>query len=324
MNINTFINFFGGIGLFLFGMKLMSESIENRAGDKLKKILNKVTKNNYYGIAIGAGVTALIQSSSALTVLLVGFVNSGIICFEQSIGLLMGSNIGTTITSWIVGLLDIHGTGLILTLLNPRFFTPLFAIIGASILIFSINKQKHSIANIIIGFSILMYGILIMSDVMKPLANNEYFRSILTAFNNPLISFTAGILFTAVIQSSSASIGVLQTLTVTGGITYRIAIPIILGLNIGTCITALISSIGVNINAKKVAYAHLLFNVLGSVFAFTVYFLIMLVIQNKLNTIITSANIAIVHTLFNVSTTILLLPFTKQLTKIINKTIKEK
>ncbi len=324
MNINVFINFFGGIGLFLFGMKLMSESIENRAGNSLKSILNRVTKNKFNGILVGAGTTAVIQSSSALTVLLVGFVNSGLLTFEQSIGLLMGSNIGTTITSWIVGSLDIRGSGLIFTVLNPKFFTPLFAIIGSTILVLAKSRRKNTFAHILLGFSVLMYGILIMSDTMRPLADNENFISILTAFNNPIIAFTAGIIFTAVIQSSSASIGVLQTLTVTGGVTYKIAIPIILGLNIGTCVTALISSIGVNINAKKVAIAHLMFNVVGTIISFIIYTIIFFLINNKLNEIISSSSIALIHTLFNVTTTLLLIPFTNQLTKLINRITKQR
>lgn len=321
MNINAFINFFGGIALFLFGMKIMSESLENRTGGKLKEILNSVSKNKLYGILVGAGTTAAIQSSSALTVLLVGFVNSGLITFEQSVGMLMGSNIGTTMTSWIVSLLDISGDNLLLKILNPKFFTPFFAIIGAIFLIAGKNRNKIKLAHILLGFSVLMYGILIMSDIMKPLSNNENFVSILTAFNNPLIAFIAGVVFTAIIQSSSASIGVLQTLTVTGSITYKVAIPIIIGLNIGTCVTALISAIGVNKNAKKVAVTHLLFNVIGAILSFTALILIYLFYGKILNQTIHSTAIALIHTAFNIFTTMVLSLFTHKLTAFVNKIV---
>lgn len=262
MDIFSVFGLLGGLALFLFGMSVMSSGLEKLAGGRLENIIKGMTSNKYKSLALGAGVTAVIQSSSAVTVMLVGLVNSGIMSLEQSVGAIMGSNIGTTITAWLLSLVGISSDNIVLKMLKPTSFSPLLAFIGILLYIASKSSRKKDAGLVLIGFAILMYGMNFMSESMKPLANNQGFTSMLTAFNNPILGVLAGLVITAVIQSSSASVGILQAISLTGGITYGIAIPIIMGQNIGTCVTSLISSIGVNRNSRRVATIHIMFNVI--------------------------------------------------------------
>ncbi|MBR3593371.1 MAG: Na/Pi cotransporter family protein [Clostridia bacterium] len=323
MSIFSVITLLGGLAFFLYGMNVMSSGLEKVAGGKLEHTLRKMTGNRFLGLVLGAGITIAIQSSSALTVMLVGLVNSGLMEFGQTIGVIMGSNIGTTFTAWILSLAGLESNNVWLNLLKPVNFSMIFALVG--ILLSSVAKsdRKKSIGNIMIGFAVLMCGMTLMGDAMEPLADMPEFVSLLTAFKNPVVCVLVGAAFTGIIQSSAASVGILQSLALTGGITYGMAIPIIMGQNIGTCVTAVISSIGVSRNAKKVAVVHLSFNIIG-----TLLFLIpFLLIEEFIGFSFTDKPIspfmvAIVHSIFNVVTTFLLLPFTKLLEKLANKIIK--
>ncbi len=324
MSIFSVFTLLGGLALFLYGMNVMSDGLEKTAGGKLEQILRKMTDNRFKGFLLGLGVTAAIQSSSALTVMLVGLVNSGIMKFSQTIGAIMGSNIGTTVTSWILSLAGLESDTFFLKLLKPANFSMIFALIGVILISFTKSEKKKSAGSILVGFAVLMTGMTLMSDATEPLSEMPQFVSVLTAFNNPLLGVVVGALFTALIQSSSASVGILQALAVSGGITYGMAIPIIMGQNIGTCITAIISSIGVSRNAKKVSVVHLCFNIIGT----SVWLGIFLIANAMLdfafiNTEISPFMIAVVHSIFNVLTTALLLPFGNQLEKIANRIIKE-
>ena len=309
----------GGLAFFLFGMNIMSSGLEKMAGGKLEGTLTKMTSNKLLGLVFGAGVTIAIQSSSALTVMLVGLVNSGLMQFGQTISVLMGSNIGTTLTAWLLSLAGIEGEAWYLEILKPKNFAAIFAFVGILLNMVAKSEKKKSMGSIFIGFAILMSGMTLMSDSMKPLAESEAFASILVAFSNPLIAVLIGAVFTGVIQSSAASVGILQALSLSGGITYGMALPIIMGQNIGTCVTAVLSSIGVNKNARKVAVVHMAFNVIG-----TVIFLIPLLILDwgfnfkYLDMEIDPFMIAVCHSIFNVVTTFMLLPFTKQLERLAN------
>ncbi|MGN1080935.1 MAG: Na/Pi cotransporter family protein, partial [Acutalibacteraceae bacterium] len=324
MTVFSITAMLGGLAFFLYGMSILSGSLEKAAGGAFEKNLKKVTSNRFMSLLLGAGITVAIQSSSALTVMLVGLVNSGIIEFGQTIGILMGSNIGTTVTAWILSLAGIDSNSFWINLLKPKYFSPIFALIGIILYMTGKTDRKKNTGNILIGFSILMYGMEIMSETVKPLADSESFVNILTAFKNPILALLVGIIFTAVIQSSSASVGVLQALSTTGAMSYGAAIPIIMGLNIGTCITSVISSIGVNRNAKKVAAVHLAFNIIGTVilfipFLFLYYFSSAGLSEHSVSPIM----IAVLHTFFNIATTFILLPFTKFLEKFANKVIKD-
>ena len=261
-----------GLALFLYGMSLMSQGLEKLAGGKLEGILKKMTSNPVKSLFLGIGITAVIQSSSAVTVMLVGLVNSGIMQLSGTVGVIMGSNIGTTVTAWILSLVGIESNNVWIKLLKPESFSPILALIGIILMMSSKTSKKKDIGSIMIGFAILMYGMDFMSDSVSPLADMPEFTSMLTAFTNPLLGILTGLVLTAVIQSSSASVGILQALTLTGGISYGMAIPIIMGQNIGTCVTALISSIGVNKNAKRVAVIHIAFNLLGTAVCLLLYF----------------------------------------------------
>lgn len=318
MTIFNFITFIGGLAMFLFGMNYMGTSLEKLGGGKFETILEKMTDNRIKGVLLGAGITAIIQSSSAVTVMAVGFVNSGIMSLNQVVGIIMGANIGTTITSWILSLSSIESTNLILSLLKPTSFTPILAIIGVIMLMVSKKSKYKDIGAIFLGFAILIFGMDNMTNAVAPLKDIEEFTNILTMFSNPLLGVIAGALLTAVIQSSSASVGILQALTVTGTISYATAFPIILGQNIGTCITAIISSFGTSKNAKRTALVHLLFNVLGVSIAMILFY--------GANAIFTlpffdktanSTDIAIIHSVFNIFATIILFPFGKQIEKLV-------
>ena len=322
MNIYSILQLCGGLAFFLFGMHVMSGSLEKLAGGNLQKILKEVTSNPIKSLFFGAIVTIAIQSSSALTVMLVGLVNSGIMELAQTVGVIMGSNIGTTLTAWILSLSGIESDNLFISMLKPENFSPVIALIGV-IMIMGSKKEKHKDVGIIMaGFAVLMYGMQLMSGAVSPLADMPEFTGLLTTFNNPFLGVLVGAVFTGVIQSSAASVGVLQALAMTGAISYSMAIPIIMGQNIGTCVTALLSSIGVNKNAKRVSIIHISFNLFGTAIGLVVYCIARYVVDLALfNDSITPVMIAVFHSIFNIATTIILLPFSNTLVKIAKKLV---
>lgn len=325
MDIFSIFTLLGGLAFFLYGMNVMSKGLEKVAGGRLEKMLKLMTANPIKSLALGMGITIAIQSSSALTVMLVGLVNSGIMNLGQTVGIIMGSNIGTTLTAWILSLSGIESSNFFLRLLKPESFSPIVALIGVLMMMSAKKDKTKSIGSILIGFSILMYGMELMSSAMKPLADMPEFAGILTAFTNPILGVVFGTIFTGIIQSSAASVGILQALSLTGGITYGMAIPIIMGQNIGTCVTALISSIGVGTNAKRVAAVHISFNMIGTIICLTAFYLADFILKFKfINTAVNPVGIALCHTIFNITTTIILLPFAKQLEKLAILMVKDK
>lgn len=326
MDIFSVFTLVGGLALFLYGMNTMGDGLEKLSGGRLEKTLEKMTSNIFKAVLLGAGVTMVIQSSSATTVMVVGFVNSGIMKLEQAIGIIMGANVGTTITSWILSLTGIQGDSLLINLLKPTTFSPILAFIGIIMLMFNKRGKSRDIATILLGFAILMFGMDTMSASVKGLAEVPEFTNILMAFsNNPLLGVLAGAIITAVIQSSSASVGILQALSLTGGITFASAIPIVMGQNIGTCVTALISCIGAKKNAKRAAFVHLYFNIIGTIVLMVAYYSLNAVFNFAFaDQFVNPADIAIIHTVFNVSCTIILLPFSKLLGKLACLTIRDK
>lgn len=324
MNIYSIITLCGGLAFFLFGMHVMSGSLEKVAGGKLEDILKTLTSNPGKSLILGAVITIAIQSSSALTVMLVGLVNSGIMDLSQTVGVIMGSNVGTTLTAWILGLNGLKTDNIFLSMLKPENFSPIIALIGVIMIMGAKSTKKRDIGTIMVGFSVLMFGMELMSDSVAPLANMPEFTNILTAFKNPLLGVLIGTVFTGIIQSSAASVGVLQALSLTGSITYGMAIPIIMGQNIGTCVTALLSSIGVNKNAKKVSVIHISFNLIGTILGLIVYFVFKDVIKiSGFDNAISSFAVAGFHSVFNIATTIVLLPFSNKLVTLANIVIKE-
>ena len=322
MDIFSVISFLGGLAFFLYGMSLLGDGLSRASGGKMEKILEKLTNSRVKAVLLGAGVTAVIQSSSATTVMVVGFVNAGIMKLSQAVGLIMGANIGTTATSWILSLTGIEGSNFFLQMLKPTSFAPLLAIVGAFILMLSKNEKKKNVATIMVGFAILMSGMTAMSSAVEPLAEVPEFGRILVKFANPVAGVLAGMIITAVIQSSSASVGILQALCATGNVTYGLAIPIIMGQNIGTCITAIMSAIGANKNAKRAAAIHLYFNLIGTVVCMTLFYTVNAFVRfDFLTDAIGPANIAIIHSIFNIFTTALLLPFGNQLVKLAQLTV---
>lgn len=325
MDIFSIITLFGGLAFFIYGMNVMSAGLEKSSNGSLTKNLNKITKNRYIAMLFGAGMTIAVQSSSAVTVMLVGLVNSGLLEFGQTIGVLMGSNIGTTLTAWILSLAGIDSDVIWLNLLKPKNFAPIFALIGIVMTMMGKKEKWKSLGSVLIGFAILMFGMTLMSDSMEPLSEMPEFASMLTAFSNPIIAVIIGAVFTGIIQSSAASVAILQALSLAGGVTYGMAIPIIMGQNIGTCVTALISSIGVSRNAKKVAVVHLSFNIFGTLICLIPFCLGDMIFNWEFTSWeISPLMIAIIHSIFNVLTTALLLPFAKQLEKLANWVIKDK
>ena len=324
MTFFDFLTMLGGLALFLYGMNLMGDGLSKASGGRLERILEKLTSNPLKAVLLGAGVTAVIQSSSATTVMVVGFVNSGIMKLQQAVGIIMGANIGTTITSWILGLSGIDSSSFFVKLLKPTSFSPVLALIGVVFLLFTNKDNLKNAAAILIGFAILMFGMDTMSEAVKPLRDVPEFTSILTRFSNPILGMIAGLVLTAVIQSSSASVGILQALCATGAVGYGAAIPIIMGQNIGTCVTAMISGIGASKNAKRTALVHLYFNVIG-----TVLFMVAFYAINAVNPFpfmedaATPFGIAAVHSVFNVVATLCLLPFSKLLVKLAVMTVKD-
>lgn len=325
MTIFDVLALIGGLAMFLFGMNYMGNSLERLGGGKFESILEKMTNNPIKGVLLGAGVTAVIQSSSAVTVMTVGFVNSGIMSLSQVTGIIMGSNIGTTITSWILSLTGIESSNIFISMLKPTSFTPVLALIGIALHMMSKSDKKKEVGSILLGFAILMFGMDAMSDAVAPLKDVPEFTSILTMFSNPILGVLAGALLTAVIQSSSASVGILQALTVTGSITVGSAFPIILGQNIGTCVTALISSIGTSKNAKRTAVIHLSFNIIGVILALLLFYGVDAFIGLPfIDNIASETTIAIIHTAFNMFATLVLFPFSKQLEKLACIIVRDK
>ena len=324
MDIFGVLNMVCGLALFLYGMHIMGDGLTRMSGGKLETILEKLTNNKIKAVLLGAGVTAVIQSSSATTVMVVGFVNSGIMKLTQAAGVIMGANIGTTITSWILSLTGIEGSNLFVKLLKPSSFTPIMALIGVAFILFTKSEKKHNIGQILVGFTVLMNGMDMMSAAVKPLANVPEFTNILLMFTNPILGMIAGMVLTAVIQSSSASVGILQALCVTGAVQYSAALPIIMGQNIGTCVTALLSSVGASKNARRASLIHLYFNLLGTILFMAVFYAINAVVPFAfLNDSANAAGIAVIHTTFNVTATLVLLPLSGVLEKLACVTVPD-
>ncbi len=325
MDIFSVFTLLGGLALFLYGMNVMGAGLDKVAGGRLERILEKLTSNPIKSVFLGALVTAVIQSSSATTVMVVGFVNSGIMKLSNAVGIIMGANLGTTATAWILSLSGLEGDSFFVKIFKPSSFSPILAFIGIILFMVSKRDRKKDIGIILIGFAILMTGMESMSGAVKPLADVPGFRNILVMFSNPLLGVLTGAVLTAIIQSSSASVGILQAISITGGLTYSAAIPIIMGQNIGTCITAILSGIGASKNARRASLVHLYFNLIGTIAFLAVFYTIQYTIGFPfINDSVDAVSIAIVHTLFNLFSTAVLLPFSKGLEKLACLTIKDK
>lgn len=317
MTIFNIFSLLGGLALFLYGMDIMGEGLKRLSGGKLESILRKLTSSPLKGVLVGLVVTGIIQSSSATTVMVVGFVNSGIMKLSQAVSVIMGANIGTTVTSWILSMAGIEGENIFVQMLEPSSFSPVLAFIGIILLMFSKSEKKNDVGTILLGFAVLMTGMLSMSGAVAPLADVPEFGRLMTMFSNPILGMIAGAVFTAIIQSSSASVGILQALCATGSIPYAVALPVIMGQNIGTCITAILSAVGANRNSKRTALIHLFFNVIGtSIFMIGFYTLNIFVDFVFLEQQANETGIAIIHSCFNIGATILLLPFSNLLVKL--------
>lgn len=324
MDLFDVLTLIGGLSLFLFGMNIMGDALERRAGNSLRTLLRKLTTNKIAGLLTGLGVTSVIQSSSATTVMVVGFVNSGLMTLKQAINVIMGANIGTTVTSWILSLGGIESSNLFVKLLKPSSFTPILALIGIIYYMFMKDSKKKDTGMILLGFATLMFGMESMSGAVSGLGDIPQFQQLFVMFQNPILGVLAGAVLTAVIQSSSASVGILQALAVTGQVTYGAAIPIIMGQNIGTCITAVLSSVGANKNAKRAALVHLMFNIMGTVFCLLLFMLIKITLAPALlNDPTDRLGIAVCHSVFNVLCTVILLPQSKLLEKIVYKLVPD-
>ncbi|MBQ8496297.1 MAG: Na/Pi cotransporter family protein [Clostridia bacterium] len=325
MDFTNILKLLGGVALFLFGMSVMGDALEKSAGSRLSSLLGKLTSNPLKGFALGLAVTAIIQSSSATTVMLVGFVNSGIMTLANVIPVIMGANVGTTVTAWILSLSGLSGDSFIITMLKPTSFTPILAAIGVVLYLFIKDSKKKDIGLILLGFSVLIFGMDYMTAAVEPLAEVPEFRELLLLFKNPIFGILAGAVLTAIIQSSSASVGILQALSTTGAVTFGAAIPIILGQNIGTCVTALISSIGANKGAKRVAMVHLSFNVIGATLVMILFYSLNAIFNfSFVDSLVDHKGIALVHTAFNIFCTLCLLPFCKQFEKLACFLVKDK
>ena len=324
MTVFDLLSLIGGLCLFLFGMNVMGEGLERRAGNSLKSLLGKLTNSKMRGFLTGLGVTAVIQSSSATTVMVVGFVNSKIMTLHQSIGVIMGANIGTTVTAWILSLGGISGDNIVLQLLKPTSFTPVLALVGIIFTMFSKSSGKKDVGTILLGFATLMFGMDAMSDAVSGLADIPEFANLFVAFKNPILGVIVGAVVTAIIQSSSASVGILQALSATGAVSYAAAVPIIMGQNIGTCVTAMLSSFGTNKNAKRAALVHLSFNVIGTVIWLSLFSIASAIFTPAiLGESATHLGIAICHSLFNILCTALLLPASSLLEKLAYKLVPD-
>jgi phosphate:Na+ symporter len=324
MSIFNILNLIGGLSLFLFGMSLMGQALERRAGNRLKILLGKLTTNRITGLTTGLGVTAVIQSSSATTVMVVGFVNSGLMTLRQAINVIMGANVGTTVTAWILSLSGISSDNVFVKLLKPSSFTPLLALIGIVLYMFFKESKKRDTGMILLGFATLMFGMEAMSGAVSGLRDLPEFQNLFVMFTNPVLGVLAGAILTAIIQSSSASVGILQALASTGAVTYGAAIPIIMGQNIGTCITAIISSVGANKNAKRAALVHLSFNVIGTVVWLSIFCIVKAVaVPAILGESASLMGIAVCHSAFNILCTMLMLPLAGMLEKMVKKMIPD-
>lgn len=322
MNFFGLLEMIGGLALFLYGMKTMGDALSKLAGGKLEQLLEKMTNTPIKAVILGAGVTAVIQSSSATTVMVVGFVNSGIMKLSQAVGVIMGANIGTTVTSWILSLTGIEGDGFFLQLLKPSSFTPVLALVGIILLLFVKNDKKNDIGTILLGFAVLMFGMETMSGAVKPLADVPEFTELFTAFEQPVLGMIVGAVLTAVIQSSSASVGILQAMCVTGSVTIKAALPVIMGQNIGTCVTALLSGIGAGKNAKRASLVHLYFNLIGTIVFMLIFYTLNAFCKfSFLSEAATGTDIAVIHSLFNIAATVVLLPLSKWIEKLAYLTI---
>ena len=324
MSIFDILNLIGGLCLFLFGMTVMGQALERRAGNKLKVLLSRMTSNKFIGLLTGLGVTAVIQSSSATTVMVVGFVNSGLMTLSQSINVIMGANIGTTVTAWILSLAGIDSQNIFISLLKPTSFTPILALIGIVYYMMSKRSDRKDTGLILLGFTILMFGMSTMSGAVSGLQHIPEFRELFLAFTNPVLGVLAGAVLTAIIQSSSASVGILQALASTGAVTYGAAVPILIGQHIGTCVTAMLSSVGTNKNARRAAMVHLSFNVIGGVLWLTVFYVIKTVFEPALLSQSASlVGIAVFHSIISIATTICLFPFSGLLEKLVCRIIPD-
>ena len=324
MDIFSILNLIGGLSLFLFGMSLMGQALERRAGNRLKVLLGKLTTNRITGLTTGLGVTAVIQSSSATTVMVVGFVNSGLMTLRQAINVIMGANVGTTVTAWILSLSGISSDNVFVKLLKPSSFTPILALIGIILYMFTKESKKRDTGMILLGFATLMFGMEAMSGAVSGLRDLPEFQNMFVAFTNPVLGVLAGAILTAIIQSSSASVGILQALASTGAVTYGAAIPIIMGQNIGTCITAIISAVGANKNAKRAALVHLSFNVIGTVVWLSIFCIVKAVaVPAILGESASLMGIAVCHSAFNILCTMLMLPLAGMLEKMVKKMIPD-
>lgn len=326
MDIYSFITLIGGLAFFLYGISIMSGGLEKVAGGRLEKLLKKMTSNPLKSFLLGAGITAVIQSSSAVTVMLIGLVNSGIMQLSQTVSVIIGANLGTTITAWLLSLTGIQeSAGALLKMLKPETFAPILAFIGILMIMMSKSNKRKSVGSVLIGFAILMFGMELMAGAMSPLASMPKFQNLMIAFTNPLLGFVVGLILTAIIQSSSASIGILQALTLGGGVTWGVAIPIILGQNLGTCISAVLASIGVNTNAKRVAGVHVIYNILSVGICLPLFIILNLIFRFKfLNTSISPFGVAIFHTVYNIFTAMILFPCVKLIEKLTIRFIPEK
>ena len=319
-----------GLALFLYGMDVMGDSLKRSAGSSLKKILEKMTSNPIKGFLLGLAVTAVIQSSSATTVMVVGFVNSGTMTLLQAVGVIMGANVGTAVTAWLTALsgMDSQGADSALAIvkwLKPDAWMPILAVIGICLVMFTKRGRKKDIGAVLLGFAVLMVGMSMMSDSVGGLKDNDAFKSILTMFENPILGVIAGLVLTAIVQSSSASVGILQSLTVTGAITYGAAIPIVMGQNIGTCVTAMISSVGANKNGKRAAIVHLFFNIIGVVIVLSVFYILNAIFSFAfVDSTIDMWGVAGVHTVFKIICVIIMGPFYRQFEKLAKLTIRDK
>ncbi len=325
MDILSFITLFGGLAFFLYGMRLLSESLKKTAGGRLEKLLNKATDNKFKGLTIGALITIAIQSSSAMTVMLVGFVNSGIMDLSQTVGVIFGSDIGTTLTAWILSLAGIDsGDNIFLKLLKPSCFSLIFALLGIILIMVAKKQRNKDIGSMLLGFSILMQGMTMMSSSMEPLKEMDSFVSIMTAFKNPILGVLSGAVVTGIIQSSAAAIGILQSISMTGQLTYGMAIPLVMGANIGTCMTAILSSIGVNRDAKRVTVIHVAIKLIGTVVWLVVFYSINAIVDfDFMNSPVNIVGVAAIHSVFNIANTVLLFPFSRLLVKLAHFIVKE-
>ncbi len=324
MDIFDILMLVGGLSLFLFGMNVMGQALERSAGSRLELLLGKMTSNKYLGLLMGLGVTAVIQSSSATTVMVVGFVNSSLMSLRQAIHVIMGANIGTTVTAWILSLSGVSGENLVLQLLKPMSFTPILALIGLGFQMLAKTAKKKEIGNILLGFAVLMFGMDIMSDSVAGLAEVPAFRELFVMFQNPILGVLVGALLTAVVQSSSASVGILQAFALTGQISFGAAVPIIMGQNIGTCITAILASFGTNKNAKRAALVHLSFNMLGTLIWLSLFSVANAIFRFPIfDAAATPAGIAVAHSIFNIACVLLLFPMSGLLEKLAYKLVPD-